>query len=140
MFDKEDTERKLTEMGDPLERLSKTIDFEMFRPELEDALLPQKFVDYLNGKGLIFNEGRMIDASFVSVPRQRNTPDENKRIKAGEGGDRADQFDVQHVALRANRQAQPPERLTEKKHSKPLIHTYAQTLKKNEQKACQIEQ
>ena len=83
MFDKEDTERKLTEMGDPLERLSKTIDFEMFRPELEDALLPQKFVDYLNGKGLIFNEGRMIDASFVSVPRQRNTPDENKRIKAG---------------------------------------------------------
>ena len=83
LFDKEDTERKLTEMGDPLERLSKTIDFEMFRPELEDALLPQKFVDYLNGKGLIFNEGRMIDASFVSVPRQRNTPDENKRIKAG---------------------------------------------------------
>ena len=45
----------------------------------------QKFVDYLNGKGLIFNEGRMIDASFVSVPKQHNTPDENKRIKAGEG-------------------------------------------------------
>ena len=164
LFDKEDTEHKLTEMGDPLERLSKTVDFEMFRTELEDALLPkgrksnagakrydvvmmfklivlqryynlsdeqaefqivdrtsfrrflglsdgdrvpdartiwlfrerlaksgkvgdlfQRFVDYLNGKGLIFNEGRMIDASFVSVPKQRNTPDENKRIKAGEG-------------------------------------------------------
>ena len=27
----------------------------------------------------------MVDASFVSVPKQRNTPDENKRIKAGEG-------------------------------------------------------
>ena len=41
MFDKEDTEHKLTEMGDPLERLSKTVDFEMFRTELEDALLPK---------------------------------------------------------------------------------------------------
>ena len=73
----------------------------------------QRFVDYLNGKGLIFNEGRMIDASFVSVPKQRNMPDENKRIKAGEGdgGDRADQPDLQHVALRANSQAQPAERL-----------------------------
>ena len=63
MFDKEDTEHKLTEVGD----------------------LFQRFVDYLNGKGLIFSEGRMIDASFVSVPKQRNTPDENKRIKAGDG-------------------------------------------------------
>lgn len=164
LFDAEEKERKLTEMGDPLERLSRAVDFEMFRSELEDALLPkerksnagakrydvvmmfklmvlqryynlsdeqaefqivdrtsfrrflglaegdripdartiwlfrerlvksgkvgdlfQKFVDYLNGKGLIFNEGRVVDASFVSVPKQRNTPDENKRIKAGEG-------------------------------------------------------
>ena len=165
LFDKEDKERKLSEMGDPLERLSQVIDFEMFRSELEEALLPkerksnagakrydvvmmfklmvlqryynlsdeqaeyqivdrtsfrrflglaegdrvpdartiwlfrerlaksgevgilfQKFVDHLNEKGLIFSEGRMVDASFVSVPKQRNTPDENKRIKAGEGG------------------------------------------------------
>ena len=42
LFDKEDTERKLTEMGDPLERLSETVDFEMFRAELEDALLPKE--------------------------------------------------------------------------------------------------
>ena len=41
LFDKEDTERKLTEMGDPLERLSKVVDFEMFRAELEDALLEE---------------------------------------------------------------------------------------------------
>ncbi len=164
LFDKEEKKRKFSEMGDPPERLSQVIDFEMFRPELEDALVPkerksnagakrydvvmmfklmvlqryynlsdeqteyqivertsfrrflglvdgdrvpeartiwlfrerlvrsgkvgdlfQRFVDYLNGKGLIFNEGRVVDASFVSVPRQRNTPDENKRIKAGEG-------------------------------------------------------
>ena len=42
----------------------------------------QRSVDYLNGKGLILNEGSMIDASFVSVPKQRNAPDENRR---GEG-------------------------------------------------------
>ena len=42
LFDKEDTEHKLTEMGDPLERLSKAVDFGMFRSELEDALLPKE--------------------------------------------------------------------------------------------------
>lgn len=42
LFNKEDTERKLTEMGDPLERLLKTVDFEIFRAELEDALLPKE--------------------------------------------------------------------------------------------------
>jgi hypothetical protein len=226
LFDKDEKERKLTEMGDPLERLSKAVDFGMFRSELEDALLPkerksnagakrydvvmmfklmvlqryynlsdeqaefqivdrtsfrrflglaegdripdartiwlfrerlvksgkvgdlfQKFVDYLNGKGLIFNEGRMVDASFVSVPKQRNTPDENKCIKAvedavprgahlrlhgehdaqavhqdgglgaGDGGDWADQPDLQHVALRANRQAEPLEKVTNKNNT-----------------------
>ena len=52
----------------------------------------------------------------MSVPKQRNTPDENKRIKAGEGdgGDRADQPDLQLVALRANRQAEPLEKVTNK--------------------------
>lgn len=42
LFDAEEKERKLTEMGDSLERLSKTVDFEMFRTELEDALLPKE--------------------------------------------------------------------------------------------------
>ena len=42
MFDAEEKERKLTEMGDPLERLSKAVDFGMFRSELEDALLPKE--------------------------------------------------------------------------------------------------
>jgi hypothetical protein len=42
LFDKEDKERKLSEMGDPLERLSQVIDFEMFRSELEEALLPKE--------------------------------------------------------------------------------------------------
>ncbi len=36
------------------------------------------------------------------------------RLGEGDGGDRADQPDLQHVPLRANRQAQPPEKVTKK--------------------------
>jgi len=35
----------------------------------------------LDSAGVFANEGKMIDASFVEVPRQRNTRDENKHIK-----------------------------------------------------------
>lgn len=44
-----------------------------------------EFRDYLEGKGLIMNEGKMIDASFTVAPRQRNTREENKKIKEGKG-------------------------------------------------------
>ena len=47
----------------------------------------QDFVDNLMEKGFIFNEGQIVDASFVLAPRQRNTREENKKIKDGEGGD-----------------------------------------------------
>ena len=33
---------------------------------------------------MIVNEGKIIDASFIDVPRQRNSRDENKQIKSGE--------------------------------------------------------
>lgn len=36
-------------------------------------------------QGLIVNEGKIIDASFVASPRQRNTRAENAMIKKGEG-------------------------------------------------------
>jgi hypothetical protein len=39
LFDKEETKDKLTNMGNPLERLSNVIDFEMFRGELELSML-----------------------------------------------------------------------------------------------------
>lgn len=45
----------------------------------------QDFVDDLLEKGFIFNEGQIVDASFVLAPRQHNTREENKKIKAGEG-------------------------------------------------------
>ena len=166
LFDAENAAQKLSEIGNPLEKLESVIDFEMFRSRLEDAMvnhntksnagakqydvvmmfkvmllrqyynlsyeqteyqiidrssfkqflglasgdkvpdantirnffeglkekgmgekLFQDFVDDLLEKGFIFNEGQIVDASFVLAPRQRNTREENKKIKDGEGGD-----------------------------------------------------
>lgn len=43
------------------------------------------FVDKLASLGFIFNEGQLVDASFVLAPKQRNTHEGNKKIKDGEG-------------------------------------------------------
>jgi IS5 family transposase len=43
----------------------------------------EQFTEELQKKGLIANEGKMVDASFVEVPIQRNTRQENKEIKEG---------------------------------------------------------
>ena len=164
LFDKEDTSTKLSKLWNPLEKLHKEIDFEMFRHELEENMLNhdkksnagcnphdvvmmfkiillkrfynlsdeqteyqindrlsfkeflgvssgdrlpdsrtiwlfqdtliqkqleetlfEQFHRYLDNLGLFVNEGKMIDASFVEVPRQRNKKEENAKIKSGEG-------------------------------------------------------
>jgi IS5 family transposase len=164
LFDEQETLQKLSEMGNPLERLSQVIDFELFRPELEAKLLNTnkknnagakpydvvmmlkililqryyglgdtkleyqildrlsfkkflglesgdkvpdektvwlfreritneglvetmffKFKSMLEQQGLIINEGKMVDASFTIAPRQRNTREENEKIKEGKG-------------------------------------------------------
>jgi transposase, IS5 family len=46
-----------------------------------------QFICYLESLGLIINEGQMIDASFTITPRQRNTREENSKIKSGHGDD-----------------------------------------------------
>ena len=38
----------------------------------------------LDKDGIILHAGKMVDASIVEVPKQRNTRDENKKIKEGE--------------------------------------------------------
>lgn len=48
-------------------------------------ILFEDFNKVLESKGLIVNEGKIIDASFVEVPKQRNTREENQKIKDGEG-------------------------------------------------------
>jgi IS5 family transposase len=50
-------------------------------------LLFSQFITFLEEKNLIFNEGKLIDASFTIAPRQRNTREENEKIKNGEGDD-----------------------------------------------------
>lgn len=45
----------------------------------------EKFNEQLASMGLIVNEGKIVDASFVIAPKQRNTREENKKIKEGEG-------------------------------------------------------
>ena len=39
------------------------------------------FNEILDAAGVFANEGKMVDASFVEAPRQRNTREENKHIK-----------------------------------------------------------
>lgn len=166
LFDEEFTKEKLSKIGNPLEKISQVIDFEMFRDSLESKLLNtdkksnagakpydvvmmfkililqryyglgdeqveyqildrlsfksflglesgdkvpdektvwlfrervvntqliehlfSEFKSFLEAKGLIFNEGQLIDASFTVAPRQRNSREENKKIKDGEGDD-----------------------------------------------------
>ena len=166
LFDGEFTKDKLTAKGNPLERISKVIDFELFRDLLESKLLntnkknnagakpydvvmlfkvlilqryyglsdtqveyqildrisfknflglesgdsiPDEktlwsfrerltklglveelfdlFKGFLEKQELIFNEGQLVDASFTVAPKQRNTREENKKIKEGNGDD-----------------------------------------------------
>lgn len=57
---------------------------ELIKQNLEEILFAQ-FGNYLKQLGLLVNEGKIVDASFVEVPRQRNTKEENAKIKSGAG-------------------------------------------------------
>jgi len=161
LFDQDFRLTKLSKLGDPLEKLSKYIDFEIFRKILIENLVKEAkgkggrppydyvlmfkililqryynlsddqiefqindrisfmrflnltisddipdsktiwnfreqivdlnivddlfnlFVIELEKLGLIINEGKIVDASFVDVPKQRNSKEENEEIKAG---------------------------------------------------------
>jgi len=58
-----------------------------FREQLTDLSLVEElfalFLKELEKLNLIVNEGKIIDASFVEVPKQRNNREENKQIKEG---------------------------------------------------------
>ena len=58
-----------------------------FREKLISANLINELFNFFYSKieeaDLIMNEGEIVDASFVEVPRQRNSRDENKEIKEG---------------------------------------------------------
>ena len=58
-----------------------------FREELKEANILKtifdRFVEQLEEKGIVTRSGSIVDATFVDVPKQRNTKDENKDIKEG---------------------------------------------------------
>src|SRR4030043_331587 len=59
--------------------------FWLFREQLIEKEviigLFKTFNETLDAAGVFANEGKMVDASFVEAPRQRNTREENKHIK-----------------------------------------------------------
>ena len=59
-----------------------------FREELSEGKILDtvfyRFVEQLEERGIITYSGSIVDATFVDVPKQRNTKDENETIKAGE--------------------------------------------------------
>jgi IS5 family transposase len=56
----------------------------LIKKNLEEMLFEQ-FRRHLYNLGLYVNEGKIVDASFVEVPRQRNTKEENQKIREGKG-------------------------------------------------------
>lgn len=65
---------------------SKTVWY--FRQQIVDLeivdIIFNLFLKELQKLGLIVNEGKIIDASFIEVPKQRNTKEENHQIKNGQ--------------------------------------------------------
>lgn len=59
-----------------------------FREQLIDLGIVLDLFSLFNSKlesiGLIAHQGRIVDASFVEVPKQRNSKDENEQIKNGQ--------------------------------------------------------
>jgi IS5 family transposase len=59
--------------------------FWFFREQLieKDVIMDlfKTFNETLDASGIFANEGKMVDASFVEAPRQRNTREENRHIK-----------------------------------------------------------
>jgi IS5 family transposase len=56
---------------------------QMVNLEIVDVVF-DLFLKELDQLGLVVNEGKIIDASFIEVPKQRNSREENKQIKNGE--------------------------------------------------------
>jgi IS5 family transposase len=58
-----------------------------FKEQLIDLGLVEvlfgQFISELERLNLVINEGKIVDASFVEVPRQRNSKEENQEIKEG---------------------------------------------------------
>ena len=83
----------------------------LFREALAQAGLIDKlferFGQHLEAEGYIARGGQIIDATIVSVPRQRNTKEENETIKAGKTRRRRDGSSIPPRMPRRTRTTSP---------------------------------
>ena len=70
---------------------------QLTRHEFHKTLF-ERFDQQLVSQGCRAQKGQIIDASFVDVPRQRNSREENAQIKAG---DTPERFEANPLRLRA---------------------------------------
>jgi len=63
----------------------------------------KRFDEQLAAKGLVAKGGQMIDATFVEVPKSRNSREDNARIKAGELPEGWDKEDPATVHMRCQK-------------------------------------
>lgn len=88
----------------------------LFRERLKHRglveILFERFQEQLAGRGYQAKSGQMIDATFIEVPRQRNSREENAQIKAGKT---PDGWDAPEQA-RKRRQKDTEARWTKKNH------------------------
>ena len=72
----------------------------LFKEELKNANILDtifyRFVEQLEEKGIITHSGSIVDATFVDVPKQRNTKDENEKIKEGKTPEEWEQEENRH--------------------------------------------
>jgi IS5 family transposase len=79
-------------VADPVPDQNTVWDFrEALRTSGGEAVLWQTFERVLAAAGVRLTPGKIVDASFVDVPRQRNSKDENQAIRAGKRPDGWDQ-------------------------------------------------
>jgi len=72
-------------LGDAVPDANTIWNFEQALAEAElDRHLFDLFDEHLSAHGFSAKKGQIVDASFVQVPRQRNSREENQRIKGGE--------------------------------------------------------
>jgi hypothetical protein len=96
-FDLEHPLDKIYQLNDFLPKLTALIYWEIFCPDLNKVHEKERrFHAELDRQGFAAKNGSIVDSSFVEVPKQRNTREENEQIKQGEIPDTLDMLHNRH--------------------------------------------
>ncbi len=63
----------------------------LFKERLGAKAFFDAFLGQMRARGLRHHEGKIVDATIIEAPRQRNSREENKQIKAGQRPESFDQ-------------------------------------------------